>query len=55
MTVEEQWKLYEALVAPEQRGVARVAYFAGYAEALAAAGRHKESQAVMDALGEGKP
>ena len=54
MTVEEHWKVYEALVAPEKRGVARIAFFAGYAMALHDAGRHEESQAVMDALGEGK-
>ena len=35
MTVEKQWKLYEALVASEKRGVARVAFFTGYASALA--------------------
>ena len=55
MTVEKQWKLYEALVASEKRSVARVAFYAGYASALADAERFEESQAVMDALGEGKP
>ena len=54
MTVQEYWKVYEALVAPEKRGVARVAFFAGYAMALNVAGRYEESQAVMDALREGK-
>lgn len=54
MTVGEQWNLYEALVEPEDRSVARVAFFTGYASALADAGRYEESQAVMDALGEGK-
>lgn len=55
MTVQEHWKVYEALVAPEKRSVARVAFYAGYASALADAERYEESQAVMDALGEGKP
>ena len=54
MTVQEHWKVYEALVAPEKRGVARVAFFAGYGTALHDAGRHEEFQAVMDALGEEK-
>ena len=54
MTIEKQWNLYEALVAPEDRGVARVAFFTGYASALDDAERYEESQAVMDALGEGK-
>jgi len=54
MTVEKQWKLYEALVASEKRGVARVAFFTGYASALADAERYEESQAVMDVLREGK-
>ena len=35
-------------------GVARVAFFTGYASALADAERYEESQAVMDALGERK-
>ena len=54
MTVEEHWKVYEALVEPEKRGVARIAFFAGYAMALNVVGRYEESRAVMDALGEGK-
>ena len=55
MTVGEQWNLYEALVAPEKRGVARIAFFAGYGTALHDAGRHEEAWAVMHALVEGKP
>ena len=55
MTVQEHWNLYEVFVAPEQRRVARVAFFAGYVTALDNAGRHEEAQAVMDALREGKP
>ena len=55
MTVEEEWNFYQAFVEPEKRRVARVAFFAGYVTALHDAGRHEESQAVMDALGEGKP
>ena len=55
MTVQEQWKLYEALFEPEQRRVARVAFFTGYSTALADAERFvEECQAVMDALREGK-
>ena len=55
MTVQEQWKLYEALFEPEQRRVARVAFFAGYVTALADAERFVEDvQAVMDALREEK-
>ena len=55
MTVEEHWNLYEALFEPEQRRVARVAFFTGYSTALADAERFvEECQAVMDALGEGK-
>ena len=54
MTVEEQWKVYEALVAPEDRRVARVAFFTGYASALADAERFEDAQAVIDALLEGK-
>ena len=54
MTVQEHWKVYEALVAPEKRGVARVAFFTGYVTALDNDGRHKEASAVMDALLEGK-
>lgn len=52
MTIEKQWNLFEALVAPEQRRVARIAFFAGYGTALHDAERF--SAAVMDALGEGK-
>ena len=55
MTAQEHWKVYEALVEPEKRGVARVAFFAGYAMALNVAGRYEEARAVMDAAGEGKP
>ena len=55
MTVEEEWNLYQEWVAPEKRGVARVAFFAGYVTALDNDGRHKEASAVMDALLEGKP
>ena len=54
MTVEEQWNLYQELVAPEVRGVARVAFFAGYSTALYDAGRYEEAWAVVDALLEGK-
>ena len=55
MTVEEQWKVYEAFVAPEARSVAPIAFFIGYASALADAERFvEECHAVMDALGEGK-
>ena len=55
MTVEEHWKVCEALVAPEKRSVARVAFYAGYASALADAERYEESLAVMVVLREGKP
>ena len=54
MTIEKQWNLYEALVAPEKRGVARIAFFTGYASALDDAERFEDAQAVMDALREGK-
>ena len=55
MTVQDHWKVYEALFEPEQRRVARVAFFTGYATALDNVGRYKEARAVRDALGEGKP
>ena len=55
MTVEEKWNLYQELFEPEQRRVARIAFFTGYSTALADAERFvEECQAVMDALGEGK-
>ena len=54
MTVGEQWNLYEALVAPEHRRVAQIAFFAGYAMALNVAGRYEEARVVMDELREGK-
>ena len=54
MTVQEHWKVCEALVPFGDRGVARVAFFTGYASALADAERHEEAWAVIDALGEGK-
>lgn len=54
MTIEKQWNLFEELVAPEDGSVARIAFFTGYASALALAERFEECQAVMDALGDGK-
>lgn len=53
-TVDQYWKVYEAVVEPDQRPVARVAFFAGYAMALNVAGRYEEAHAVMDVLREGK-
>lgn len=58
MTVEDKWKIFAVFVEPEKRRVARNAYFAGYAEALLAAGDLQGAQAVMDELRElreGKP
>ena len=54
-TVDQYWRVYEPVIEPDQRPVARVAFFAGYAMALNVAGRYEEAQAVMDVLGEGKP
>jgi hypothetical protein len=55
MTLEDKWNIFAIFVEPEKRRLARAAYFAGYAEALAAAGDLEGSQRVMDELREGKP
>ena len=54
MTLTEKWNLLEKFVSPEVRQIARAAYFAGYAEALAAAGDLEGAQRVLDELWEGK-
>ena len=55
MKLEDKWKIFAVFVHPEDRRLARAAYFAGYAEALAAAGDWEGAQRVMDELREGKP
>ena len=55
MTLEDKWNIFAIFVEPEKRRLARAAYFAGYAEALAAAGDLDGAQRVMDELREGKP
>ena len=54
MTVEDKWNIFAVFVEPDKRRVARAAYFAGYAEALVAAGDLEGAQRVMDELREGK-
>lgn len=54
MTVEDKWNILAEYVIPEYRSVARAAYFAGYAEALAAAGDLEGATKVMDELREAK-
>jgi hypothetical protein len=54
MTVEDKWNIFAVFVEPEVRQIARAAYFAGYAEALAAAGDLEAAAKVMDQLREGK-
>lgn len=55
MTLEDRWNMFAVFVEPEKRGPARAAYFAGYAEALAAAGDPYGATKVLDELREGKP
>ena len=55
MTLEDRWNIFAVFVEPEKRRLARAAYFAGYAEAMAAAGDLEGAQRVMDELREGKP
>ena len=55
MTLAYKWNMFAAFVEPEKRHVARAAYFAGYAEALAAAGDPDGATKVLDELREGKP
>ena len=55
MTLTEKWNLFEKFVLPEVRQMARAAYFAECAEALAAAGDLEGAAKVMDELREGKP
>lgn len=54
MTLEDRWNIFAVFVEPEKRHIARAAYFAGYAEALAAAGDPEGATKVMDELREGK-
>lgn len=55
MTVEEKWLIIARFITPDKLLVARAAYFAGYAEALAAAGDLEGATKVVDELREGKP
>jgi len=55
MTLEDRWNMFAVFVEPEVRQIARAAYFAGYAEALVAAGDPYGATKVMDELREGKP
>jgi hypothetical protein len=54
MTLEDRWNIFAVFVEPEKRHIARAAYFAGYAEALAAAGDPYGATKVLDELREGK-
>lgn len=54
MTLEDKWNIFAIFVEPEKRRLARAAYFAGYAEALATAGDLDGATKVMDELREGK-
>ena len=54
MTVNDKWLMFARFITPEKLLVARAAYFAGYAEALAAAGDLNGVQRVIDELREGK-
>jgi hypothetical protein len=54
MTLEDKWNIFAIFVEPEKRRLARAAYFAGYAEALVAAGDLEGATKVLDALREGK-
>lgn len=54
MTLEDKWNIFAVFVEPEVRRLARAAYFAGYAEALAAAGDLDGATKVMDELREAK-
>jgi len=54
MTLTEKWNLFEKFVPPEVRQIARATYFAGYAEALVAAGDLEGAMKVMDELREAK-
>jgi hypothetical protein len=54
MTLEDKWNIFAVFVEPEVRRLARAAYFAGYAEALVAAGDLEGATKVMHELREGK-
>ena len=54
MTVDEKWLIIAKFITPDKLLVARAAYFAGYAEALAAAGDPYGATKVLDELREGK-
>jgi len=53
-TIAYKWNMFAAFVEPEKRHLARAAFFAGYAEALVAAGDLDGATKVMDELREGK-
>lgn len=55
MTLEQKWNIFAVFVEPDKRRVARAAYFAGYAEALVAAGDLDGATKVMDEFREAKP
>ena len=55
MTVDEKWLIIAKFIMPDKLLVARAAYFAGYAEALVAAGDPEGALKVIDELREGKP
>ena len=54
MTVSEKWLIIARFITPDKLLIARAVYFAGYAEALAAAGDPDGATKVMDELREGK-
>ena len=54
MTVDEKWLIIAKFITPDKLLVARAAYFAGYAEALVAAGDPEGATKVIDELREGK-
>ena len=54
MTVNEKWLIMARFITPDKLLVARAAYFAGYAEALVAAGDLEGATKAMDELREGK-
>lgn len=54
MTVNEKWLIIARFITHDKLVVARAAYFAGYAEALVAAGDPQGAQRVMDELREAK-
>jgi hypothetical protein len=54
MTVDEKWLIIAKFITPDKLLVARAAYFAGYAEALAPGRDPDGATKVLDELREGK-